>query len=158
MEITLTAAESHDFRVGLRIGNVGDEDELPRDDADRSGRFCAQELEFDWNRREQEHLAVENPTDEELVRAVRILNPPDSRYYMVVRNERRKYSGVDGGQVVRDVPDFEASKPMPMCGPDGVAVLVPRDYNHPPLDSLKIRRAYTISYEPPLQMSVSFVE
>lgn len=326
LEIALAEAASHDFRVGLRIGEVDVEDKRTQDDADRSARFCAQELEFDWNRREQNYLWVENPTDEELVRTVRILNPPDgpflvcedgwwqprgaqpsweqrgtnlvkvvlpprqtikiaqsglidglvkngwgcqytqlirdveaadngaaltvrvidvgpmiwaprltfarpvaqvsldgrawhyfdgnhvflpnrrgdyklqvtlgpaatphvactfgvvestewygnrlsvktalpewcddlppdSRYYMVVRGERRKLASVESGQVVRDVPDFEASKPMPMCGPDGVAVLVPRDYNHPPLDGFDIRRAYTVSYEPPGEVSVSY--
>ena len=326
LEITLGEAESHDFRMGLHIGAEDVAENQLQEDADRSARFCAQDLEFDWKRREQEHLAVANPTDEELVRAVRILNPPDgpfivcedgwwqprgaqtsweqrgtnlvkvvlpprgttkiaqsglidglvkngwgcqytqlirdiesidcgaaftvrvvdvgpmiwaprltfgrsvakvsldgrdwhyfdashvflpnrrgdyklqvtfgpastphvvctfsvvdstqwdgnrlsvktslpewcedlpaeAAYYMVVRGEHRKLAHLESAQVVRDVPNFEAAKPMPMCGPDGVAMLVPRDYNHPPLDGYKFSRAHTISYVPPKDVGIVY--
>ena len=323
LEIVCKAAESHDFRIGLRI-DAPDQPDVERRNA--AARFHAQELELDWQNRTADELTVENPTSEEVVRAVRIHHPPagayivredgwwqprgaqpsweqrgtdlvkvlvgpnassaiaasgfiqglvkngwgcqytqligdleampdgagltvrvvdagptvwaprlhfarqiaaveldgkpwhyfdgpfvmlpnvrgdhrvrvqfgpaatphvactfatvnstewdgnalsvttslpewcdsladDEQYFVVVRNEHRPLEEATGGRVVRSVPDFDAVKPMPMCGPEGVAKLVPRDYNHPPLDGYKVDKSQVIAFRPPTRLKLRF--
>ena len=56
-------------------------------------------------------------------------NPNEGTHYCAaVKTPGLALEGVENGEVVRTVPDFDAPKVLPMCGPDGVATLVPRDY------------------------------
>jgi hypothetical protein len=78
------------------------------------------------------------------------------QYFLAVRNERRPLVEAVGGRVARSVPDFDVVKPMPMCGPEGVAKMVPRDYNHPPLDGYKMDKSQVVAFRPPTHLKLRF--
>jgi hypothetical protein len=80
----------------------------------------------------------------------------EEQYFLAVRNEGRSLEEVVGGRVARSVPDFDAARPMPMCGPEGVGRLVPRDYNHPPLDGYNTDKCHVIAFRPPAGVALRF--
>lgn len=82
--------------------------------------------------------------------------PPDSSYYMTILHAGYKLSDVAGGEIARTVPDFDAVQIMPMAGPEGVATLVPRDFNHPPLQGYKAAKAHVVSFQPGDDVTLRF--
>ena len=52
--------------------------------------------------------------------------------------------------------DAGTVKIMPMAGPEGVATLVPRDFNHPPLGGYKVAKAHVVSFQPGDDVTLRF--
>ena len=83
-------------------------------------------------------------------------SPPGSHYYLAVAHRAWTLAGVDGGETRRAIPDFDAVRVMPMAGSDGVATLVPRDFNHPPIEGYKACKAHVVAFEPPMDVILRF--
>ncbi len=81
---------------------------------------------------------------------------PGERYYLAVANAGWNLDKVKGGEVCRTIPDFESIKPAPMAGPDGIATLVPRDYNHPPLRGFSKAKGQVIAFIPGRELQLAF--
>ncbi|MEA1950469.1 MAG: hypothetical protein U9N87_03740 [Planctomycetota bacterium] len=82
--------------------------------------------------------------------------PSGSKYYLAVGNAGRKLQRVENGDVCRSVPDFKSVKPEPIAGPDGVATLVPREFNHPPVSGYRNTKGQTVAFEPPTTVKFIF--
>jgi hypothetical protein len=81
---------------------------------------------------------------------------PEERYYLSVVCPGWRLEGVEGGGVRRTVPDFEGIRPAPMSGPEGIAVLIPRDFNHPPVTGYRKARGHVIAFRPPAELVLTF--
>ena len=62
----------------------------------------------------------------------------------------------NNGQVVRTVPDFQSIRPLDIAGPEGVATLIPRDFNHPPMTGFSVARGHSISYRPGAEVRLTY--
>jgi hypothetical protein len=82
--------------------------------------------------------------------------PAGSRFYLAVRHSGRTLDHVEGGLVVRGIPDFDAVEPAAMAGPEGIAALVPRDFNHPPLRGFSRTRGHIIAFVPGGELLLHF--
>jgi hypothetical protein len=78
-------------------------------------------------------------------------------YYLAVANAGKRLSKVVNGEIRRTIPDFDTIKPAPLAGPEGIATLVPRDYNHPPITGYRNARGHVIAFCPPVELILSYV-
>ncbi len=77
-------------------------------------------------------------------------------YYLAVDNAGYKLIDLEGAKVVRTVPDFQAIRPQPLTGANGIATLVPREYNHPPISGYKNIKGQTLICQPPAKLKLKF--
>lgn len=77
-------------------------------------------------------------------------------YYLAVAANGHRLLHVDGGEAVRTVPDFEAVETAKTTGPDGVATLIPREFNHPPLKGYATAKGHVVAYSPGADIVMTF--
>ena len=82
--------------------------------------------------------------------------PDGSQYYLMVAAAGRTLDDVAGGRVVRTVPEFQSIRPLDIAGRDGVATLIPRDFNHPPVGGFSIARGHVVSYRPGVEVRLTY--